>query len=159
MMQIKCTGGTKNQKKYAKSIALFCAGKLMHRNLIDNISLQIKFSKTLYKDCGNLGNITWEDDNYKPREFVMEIDNTVRLRRVLESVAHEMVHLKQFAKGEMRDMMTADKTEWFGQTLHSRSHDYYDLPWEIEAHGREVGLFVRWAEAYKLGKRRWTWDR
>ena len=79
MMQIKCTGGTKNQKKYAKSIALFCAGKLMHRNLIDNISLQIKFSKTLYKDCGNLGNITWEDDNYKPREFVMEIDTTVRL--------------------------------------------------------------------------------
>ena len=36
-MQIKCTGGTKNQKKYAKSIALFCAGKLMHRNLIENI--------------------------------------------------------------------------------------------------------------------------
>ena len=159
MMQIKCTGGTKNQKKYAKSIALFCAGKLMHRNLIDNISLQIKFSKTLYKDCGNLGNITWEDDNYKPREFVMEIDNTVRLRRVLESVAHEMVHLKQFAKGEMRDMMTADKTEWFGETLHSRSLDYYDLPWEIEAHGRECGLFVRWAEAHKLGKRRWTHDR
>ena len=70
-----------------------------------------------------------------------------------------MVHLKQFAKGEMRDMMTADKTEWLGQSMHSRSLDYYDLPWEIEAHGREVGLFVRWAEAHKLGKRRWTWDR
>ena len=158
-MQIKCKGGTTNQKKYAKSMAYFCAGKLMHRNLAENINLRINFSTTLYKKEGNLGNLTWEDDNFRPREFVMEIDNTVRLRRILESVAHEMVHLKQFAKGEMRDMMTADKTEWFGETLHSRSLDYYDLPWEIEAHGREVGLFVRWAEAYKLGKRRWTWDR
>ena len=94
-MQIKCTGGTKNQKKYAKSMAFFCAGKLMHRNLSDNISLRIKFSNTLYKKYGNLGNVTWEDDNYNPREFFMEIDSTVRLRRILESVAHEMVHLKQ----------------------------------------------------------------
>ena len=159
MMQIKCTGGTKNQKKYAKSIALFCADKLMHKNLTDNIKLRIKVSNTLYKTDGNLGNVMWEDDNYKPREFYMEIDNTVRLRRILESVAHEMVHLKQFAKGEMRDMMTADKTEWLGQSMHSKSVDYYDLPWEYEAHGRECGLFVRWAEANKLGKRRWTWDR
>ena len=158
-MQIKCTGGTKNQKTYGKSIALFSAGKLMHKNLIENLKLHIKFSNTLFANEGNLGNIMWEDDNYKPREFVMEIDTTVRLRRILESIAHEMVHLKQFAKGEMRDMMTADKTEWMGESLHSRSLDNYDLPWEIEAHGRETGLFVRWAEAHKLGKRRWTWDR
>ena len=36
--------------------------------------------------------------------------------------------------------------------------DYWDEPWEIEAHGRETGLFVRWAEKHKLGKRKWTQD-
>jgi hypothetical protein len=34
--------------------------------------------------------------------------------------------------------------------------DYYDLPWEIEAYGREVGLFVRWAEKNKLAGQEWT---
>ena len=27
---------------------------------------------------------------------------------------------------------------------------YWDLPWEIEAHGREVGLFIRYCEENKL---------
>ena len=30
--------------------------------------------------------------------------------------------------------------------------------WEIEAHGRELGLFIRWAEKNKLGKRAWARD-
>ena len=28
--------------------------------------------------------------------------------------------------------------------------------WEIEAHGREVGLFVRYCEDNKLAKYKWT---
>ena len=34
--------------------------------------------------------------------------------------------------------------------------DYFERPWEIEAHGRELGLFVRWAEANQLGHLKWT---
>jgi hypothetical protein len=34
-----------------------------------------------------------------------------------------------------------------GKTINPKKVSYWDLPWEIEAHGREVGLFVRWCEA------------
>ena len=158
-MEVTLKGGTKNQKKYSKSMAYFCAKKLMHKNLADNISVKIILRNTLHTEQNNLGTVIWEDDSYKPRKFTMEIDTSVRLRRVLESVAHEMVHIKQFARGEMRDLMVAEKVSWLGASYHRHSMDYFDQPWEIEAHGRELGLFIRWAEENKLGKCRWTWDR
>jgi len=157
-MKVTVAGGTKNQKKYSKSLAYFCAKKLMHKNLADNISIHVILRNNLHTEENNLGTVIWEDDSYKPREFTMEIDTSVRLRRVLESVAHEMVNVKQFARGEMRDLMIAERVSWLGASYHKHSMDYYDQPWEIEAHGRELGLFIRWAEEHKLGKQRWTWD-
>ena len=44
---------------------------------------------------------------------------------------------------------------WQGEWL-ATDPDYWDQPWEIEAHGRECGLFVRWAEENKLGHKKWT---
>jgi hypothetical protein len=34
--------------------------------------------------------------------------------------------------------------------------DYWDRPHEIEAHGRETGLFIRWCEQEGLGHMKWT---
>ena len=31
--------------------------------------------------------------------------------------------------------------------------DYFDYPWEIEAFGRQLGLFTRWCEDAGLGER------
>jgi len=48
------------------------------------------------------------------------------------------------------------KEAWLGKTINPKKVSYWDLPWEIEAHGREVGLFVRYCEENKLGKYKWT---
>ena len=86
------------------------------------------------------------------RTFEIEIDRSQKLRPLLETVAHEMVHVKQFARREMHPSMDT----WYGKTYNPKKVSYWDLPWEIEAHGREVGLFVRWVEKNKLGKKKWT---
>ena len=39
-----------------------------------------------------------------------------------------------------------------------KNPDYWDQPWEIEAHGREIGLFIRWAEKEGYSKRKWVKD-
>ena len=84
-------------------------------------------------------------------EYELEIDRTLTLRKLLTTVAHEMVHVKQYVRREL----VGDYT-WQGKTINPKRCDYWDQPWEIEAHGRECGLFVRWAEANKLGNREWT---
>ena len=102
------------------------------------------------------------DDHSRPRFFELEINKKARLRRLLETVAHEMVHVKQYAKGELFEgNFKLGKHRWMGEWLSDNSNlvkEYWDHPWEVEAHGRECGLFVRWAEENKLGSRSWALD-
>jgi hypothetical protein len=36
---------------------------------------------------------------------------------------------------------------WFGMPYDPKPVHYYDLPWEIEAHGREYGLYDRFVQS------------
>jgi hypothetical protein len=33
-----------------------------------------------------------------------------------------------------------------GEKVHMEITDYWDYPWEIEAYGRQLGLFIRFCE-------------
>lgn len=152
-MQINIVGGYKTQRKYAESMIIFCVEHLMPRMKNIEVNLHIKdFGKD-----DSLGYALPTDDanEQRPREFDIEVHKKQPLRRFLETVAHEMVHVKQFARGELYESSRMGKHRWQGEWL-SKEPDYWDQPWEIEAHGRETGLFVRWAESNKLGKRKWT---
>ena len=65
---------------------------------------------------------------------------------MLETVAHEMVHAKQFARGELYESTRTNKHRWQGKWLFKEPWVIGILPGEIEAHGRECGLFIQWAE-------------
>lgn len=91
----------------------------------------------------------------RPRSFELEIHSKMSLRKVLETVAHEMVHVKQYARGELYEGSRIAKHRWQGKWL-AKDPDYWEQPWEIEAHGREAGLFIRWAESQGLGNKKWT---
>lgn len=156
---IEVTGGTKKQRELVQSIAEYSAVKLMGARLASVVEITIE----LRHDLGtSLGNATWEDENHRPREFTIEVnaDKNLRLRKILETVAHEMVHVKQFAKGEMKDLISrpANIRKWMGKEIDTNAISYWDLPWEIEAYGREAGLFVRWAEENNLANEEWTHD-
>ena len=144
-MTIRITGGTKNQKKYARSMVKFCIKTLMPRMKTLDITVKLK------NPNGAMGYCLELDDN---RTFEIEADKKLRLRKLLETIAHEMVHVKQYARRELHPVHNT----WCGKTYNPEKVSYWDLPWEIEAHGREVGLFVRWAEQEKLGDKKWTQD-
>ena len=144
-MTIRITGGTKNQKKYARSMVKFCIKTLMPRMKTLDITIKLTNPKGAMGYCLEL------DDN---RTFEIEADKKLRLRKLLETIAHEMVHVKQYARRELHPVHDT----WLGKTYNPKKVSYWDLPWEIEAHGREAGLFVRWAEQENLGHLKWTHD-
>ena len=156
-MGITVRGGNKKMKQDAQRCAEFAAVKLMGPRLARNCDITIKLKQ---KNMGDdYGTCIWEDDNNRPREFTIEVYSNMRKRRIMETICHEMVHVKQFARGEMKDMMQGpSKTRWKGKDVDRKDTHYYDLPWEIEAHGRELGLFIRWIESGKRGKEKWTHD-
>lgn len=144
MNYVEVTGGKPYQRKRVEQVVNFCIKKLMPR-------MQTLDIKVVLKDL--------KDDAYgyclseTTREFELEIHKKLPLRKLLTTVAHEMVHVKQYARKELKQ-----DYDWLGKTYSPKKVSYWDQPWEIEAHGRETGLFVRWAEANKLGNKKWTQD-
>jgi len=59
------------------------------------------------------------------------------------TLAHEMVHVKQFAKGQFQ--IVDGKHFWMGKRITKRTK-YLDQPWEVEAFSRQEILFRKAAE-------------
>lgn len=85
------------------------------------------------------------------RSFEIEIASNVPLKQRMQAIAHEMVHVKQYVRGEL-----GYEGHWHGKFYNTDKLDYWDLPWEIEAHGREPGLYIRWVQEQNLTNRPWT---
>ena len=63
-------------------------------------------------------------------EYQIDLRRSMKLKEMLMTLAHELVHVIP----------------------------YWDKPSEIEAYGRELGLFITWAEENNLGNKAWTQD-
>ena len=125
----------------------FYAQTLLSSRLIPHISIVIRM-KTTIKDLGNCS-IAYYNDWYKARDFEIELRRHRSLKSTLHTLAHEFVHIKQFAKGELN----VDHTRWRGERFDSEDIDYNDLPWEIEATSLEPILYTMYKDkgsAYKL---------
>ena len=130
-------------RPFVKRAAIFYAEYLMTKSMLENIHLRIKFDKKL-EVCG-YASVEEYDFGRKPREFLIEINPHIGAREILDTLAHEMVHVKQYAYSETNESLT----RWKGQYI-SDDVDYYDQPWEVEAYGMAVGLFTKFAIQEKL---------
>lgn len=133
---------------------VFYSEKLMSKRLLTGLELRVMYVPRLEIDENIVGDCGWEDDNIRPREFMIRLDAEMGKRKMLISLAHEIVHVKQYAKGEMRDLIrSCSHTKWHRESVNTDDVNYWDLPWEIEAHGREVGLYERFKKYWwKEGK-------
>ena len=143
--------GTKNRKltKQLSEAAEFFALCLMHTRTVKGIELDIEIVSNLEVQgyCVN------EDDTKRSRFF------TIQLRKddaddMIQTLAHEMIHVKQYVKNEHLKRFATTKgglkieSVWLGKVWRPTKGEihYYDSPWEIEAYGREVGLMHRWVK-------------
>jgi hypothetical protein len=55
------------------------------------------------------------------------------------TLAHEMVHVRQLAKGQMKFLPNQARI-WMGKRYSKRTH-YLDQPWELDAFARQEILF------------------
>lgn len=151
MNNIEVIGSCKKKRDMVKDMAMFCSSILMPK--MSTLDIKIHLISKLISKEGIAGDCIWEDNTHLPREFTIRIDSTQKLKEMLESIAHEMVHVKQYAKGELKDFSyDTSGCKWLGKYIKFDKVNYYDHPWEIEAYGRERGLIVRWAYKCKWSK-------
>ena len=145
-MLVKVTGSNKLTRKIVKTAAWWYAEKLMGKRLIAGLEININLNKNLLSEDGNEGTAIWEDDSVRPKEFTITLDTSCTIRNILITLAHEMVHVKQWARGEMYEYVERDMVRFNKTKFDMADINYWDYPWEIEAFGRQLGLFVRFCE-------------
>ena len=90
----------------------------------------------LRKHDGNNGVASKTGD----KEVTIAVDSTLQLPQMLLTLAHEMVHAKQYIRGHYKAKPSRNgkvKRFWLGKQY---SVVYHKRPWEIEAFRREGEL-------------------
>ena len=91
------------------------------------------------------------------RTAVITISPSLSVRGIMLAVIHETVHVKQYATGELRDT-SSGFTYFRSKKYLEKDVAYYERPWEIDAFGREYGIFSEYVKqnADRLKGVRWA---
>jgi len=148
-----------SKMRFISELASFCADRLIPEN--SHIMITFKAVRGFMAKDGFDGAISLEDEDEEESEcanFLIEFDSGLSMSRLLSMITHEMVHLKQYALGELSESsIDFAFYKWHNVYIDHRALDYWDRPWEIEAYGRERGLLVRWiAQAGYKNKYAWA---
>ena len=153
MLKIRFPGKclTPKQKFIVKKAMHFYLDNLVSKRLSDTLSISVVVSRDLLQTSAVEGDVVPTEfaDSRRPREFEMRVHyhNATRFDEVLQAIAHETVHIKQFARSELSSFeSTGGKQRFMGKLYKVDDNSYWDLPWEIEAHGRERGLYQRFVQ-------------
>jgi hypothetical protein len=117
--------------------------ELMGERLASNVEVTVIVSKFEGCERGFYGFAEYQDCNIRPREFIVRINKTIPEQLILETLAHEMVHVKQEAKGEKQERFRGGhRLLWKGKD-HTKT-SYNRQPWEREAYRLEKKLVERY---------------
>ena len=145
-MLLHIRGSNQYNRKLVSRATWWYAEKVMSKRLMSGLKIDINLRKNLIDKEGCEGTATWEDENHRPKEFTIELDVSYSIRDALITLAHEMVHIKQWAKGEMYEYLKSGLIRFHKTKFDVDNIDYWDYPWEVEAFGKQLGLFVRFCE-------------
>ena len=136
ILQGKCT------KTQASALEYF-ATQLLTPQLKKHIIINLKFIRKL-PVCG-FTEVDGHNTKGVPREFILEILHGMSEKQTLKTIAHEMVHVKQYAYGEIDER----GTRWLSRKLDHDSVPYHKRPWEKEAYQMEERLYQKWLQMTK----------
>jgi hypothetical protein len=86
---------------------------------------------------GAYGYCSVQDCDWRPRSFLIEIHNRLSTEDYIKVILHELQHLLQHIRGDLRDKRGIRC--WKG--IDCSGLDYEEMPWEQEAHQREQELY------------------
>ena len=119
---ITVSGGRSKQRQIVNRAAEFAWNYLMPKIKKCKVDIVLKKLKDVQGYCLECGN----------REFELEIDKRLKGDDLLTCVFHEMVHVKQGVRNELKDVSYLEK-KWKDELYVILEYDY-DHPWEEEAY-------------------------
>ena len=123
-------GRPKHRKVVEEYVSNLMTALNIHRFTARGVN--IEFLKTLDEDAQGL----CQGDK---QVALISINKSIPFLRQMQALAHEMVHAKQFLRGELSHCKDNHLT-WHGQAAAKVA--YMSQPWELEAYRLERDLFL-----------------
>lgn len=144
-MNIKVTNCTDiSLRKEIKKVSEFVMEYFFKGSkMLTNVCLNIKIDNNETKQNNAWGLCTWIDNRHKPRKFLIELSTEQTKKNFFLTLIHELVHVKQYLTGEMKDYMSGE-AKWkktFYKKLETVS-DHTSLPWEKQAYKLSEKLYT-----------------
>ena len=128
---IDVLGGKKAEREIALECVNWCLKQMLPRHRTLDITVEFKKLDDAYGYC-------MEEDE-RGREFTLTLRKGLGLYDLISTVCHEMIHLKQYARRELRNVN--GNTMWKKKAYNDVS--YLDAPWEKEAYRLEDKLAIQ----------------
>lgn len=132
------------------AVQWFLGRLIPQQEIFDNITFSVYIRK-MHKQRG----ICWAYEKY-PLEYTVVIASDMGRRDSLRALAHEAVHISQYATGKMQDVWHGEmrgKILWKNQMMDNvdTGSRYYNTPWEKEAYAKQDRLMSAYlAERKKM---------
>jgi len=133
MMEIKVEGSRRN-KKFVEAML----PSMMRQLKIENCSKALLIR--IADECGNDSQGLTLDLSTHTGSYLVVLKPRRNLVDLGLTLAHEMVHVKQLAKGILKQKRSG--STWLGK-MYGNKTPYLDQPWEIEAFSKQELILRR----------------
>lgn len=137
------------QKEQLKNAFHFTVGKLFRKRkkLAKNITITINVNNQLADKEKSWGYCQWEDNNHSPRKFLVVLHNNKSQKRLLLTLMHELVHVKQYANGELKDYRSGAirwKKKKYSSEQETDILSIMSTPWEKQAYKLSEEIYTKY---------------
>ena len=129
---IQITGGKSSEHRLAGECVKWCIKQLLPRYR----SLDISVRFCVMEDHG----CCYKLDDEVGRKFKLSIRKGLSIYELISTICHEMVHVKQYAKKELRWCNRKNNNMWKKSIKNDIA--YEDQPWEKEAYRLEPKMAI-----------------
>ena len=123
------------RKRLCEDVSCWFLNKFLPRH---KISLEI-LHRGLKRECV-YGYCDFVGESYRPREFLIELDTHMHEDLYIQTLLHELVHLRQWVLGSLRSKR--GKMYYGKQCVEDM--DYWIQPHEVEAREQEETLYYEY---------------
>jgi len=124
-------------KSEIRHMVSFFGNILLGKRLSDNIYVEVYNESYGLNDMGFCNPIDFEERS--PRDFEIFLNRNLCKHEQIITLAHEMVHVKQFALNEFK-VFDNHEYKWRGKRVRHPRKKHRNLPWEKEAIASEPWL-------------------
>jgi hypothetical protein len=119
--------------------------------MMDKYKFKAKIIVKKKDKVGMIGDISLNSNSVDNNKFYLHFNPSQSYKRIIQSMIHELTHVKQVSKGELLPNKDYTSILWkgkeyidakeYGKLMKSDISAYRNLPWEMEADTNMTGLY------------------